>query len=269
MTQWTGSAPSEGGPKSIHGRASTARTPWRPSARGPPSPRSPARRRTPGCRNRRSEPRRRRTGPRTCWISPSWIVTVVAPAWDRDPGTCLPGMPPHRRRLHRDAGRGERRPRAGRSAAPPATAGAGGNAPARGPRAGRPGPPRGSCHRRVQDRARARGLPDPGGLRGGPADWGTRGGRQDRGRGDHPVPRAGRGNRGRGSPHPPAAGDGAGGRGTAVHLQREGVTCSRSRITTRRSFRRSSGAFRLQDSTARGRSGRSAGRTSCTASPRR
>jgi len=31
---------------------------------------------------------------------------------------------------------------------------------------------------------------------GGPAEWGTRGGRQDRGRGDYPVPRAGRGHRG-------------------------------------------------------------------------
>jgi small ligand-binding sensory domain FIST len=40
-------------------------------------------------------------------------------------------------------------------------------------------------------------------------------------------------------------------------------------VTTRRSFRRSSGAFRWRGSTARGRSGRSAGRTSCTASPRR
>ena len=48
-----------------------------------------------------------------------------------------------------------------------------------------------------------------------------------------------------------------------------GHAYSRSRITTRRSFRRSSGAFRWRDSTARGRSGRSAGRTSYTASPRR
>ena len=168
------------------------------------------------------------------------------PARDRDPGSRLPGMPPHRQRLRRDAGGGERHPRAGRSAAPPATAGARGDAPARGPRAGRSGPPRGSRHRRVQDRAGARGLPDPGGGRGwtrraGRSRWetGSRSGRPSSSTCGTRPPRTricAASSSGRRSRRPERCCSPATGGGHA---------CSRSRITTRRSFRRSSGAFRL------------------------
>src|SRR6266508_1468452 len=111
--------------------------------------------------------------------------------------------------------------RAGRPPSASSAPGGGGRALAPGPNTARPGALRGAGDRRIQGRARARGLPDPPGHGGGSAERGARGRGSDRGGGDHPVPCPGRGLRRRGSPRPSRARGGrAGGRCPALHVQR-------------------------------------------------
>src|SRR3990170_2658274 len=137
----------------------------------------------------------------------------------------------------------------GRWAAARAASGAGGQAPARGPRAGRWGPPRRPGDRRVPGRSGSRGLPRPQRRGHGPAERGARGRGRDRGGADDPVPRAGRGHRRRGPAGPARSGGEAGRRRPAVHLQRARLTPvpgPRSRRVARRGVPRRGSARRVQ-----------------------